>query len=293
MNQINRVAIVGGNHGNELTGVYLVKKFQQYPYLIHRVSFETLSLLGNPKAIIARTRYIDTDLNRCFNECKLSDPKTSSYEELRAREIQHILQPQNQQNVDTIIDLHTTTANMGLCIILGNLHPLLLNLAADLSAMNPLVKVYIHEQPKGSGFLRSLCDLGFAIEVGAVPQGILNAELFQQTEQLIYSVLDYFEDYNQGKKLPENNSLIVYKSIGVIDYPRNKLGEIQAMIHPQLQFRDYEPLHPGDPMFLTFTGEEILYQGNSTVYPIFINEAAYYEKGIAMHISEKELIKIS
>ena len=292
MNQIHRVAIVGGNHGNELTGVYLVKKFQQYPHLIHRASFETLSLLGNPKAITARTRYIDTDLNRCFHEYKLSDPKTSSYEELRAREIQEILQPKNQEFVDTIIDLHTTTANMGLCIILGNRHPLLLQLAADLSAINPLVKVYIHEQPKGNGFLRSLCDLGFAIEVGAVPQGILNAELFQQTEQLIYSVLDYFENYNQGKKLPKNNTLTVYKSIGVIDYPRNEAGEIQAMIHPQLQFQDYEPLHPGDPIFLTFTGEEIFYPGNSTVYPIFINEAAYYEKGIAMHISQKELIQI-
>ncbi|MBO1050044.1 MAG: aspartoacylase [Dolichospermum sp. DEX182a] len=292
MNQIHRVAIVGGNHGNELTGVYLVKKFQQYPHLIHRDSFETLSLLGNPKAIAARTRYIDTDLNRCFNQDKLSSSKISSYEELRAREIQQILQPENQESVDTIIDVHTTTANMGLCIILGNWHPLLLKLAADLSAVNPLVKVYIHEQPQGSGFLRSLCDLGFAIEVGAVPQGILNAELFQQTEQLIYSVLDYFEDYNQGKYLPKNNTLTVYKSIGVIDYPRNEVGEIQAMIHPRLQFQDYEPLHPGDPIFLTFTGEEIFYQGNSTVYPIFINEAAYYEKGIAMHISEKELIKI-
>jgi aspartoacylase len=51
-------------------------------------------------------------------------------------------------------------------------------------------------------------------------------------------------------------------------------------------------LHPGDPIFLNFTGEEIFYQGNSTVYPIFINEAAYYEKGIAMHISQKELIQI-
>ena len=293
MNQIHRVAIVGGNHGNELTGVYLVKKFQQYPHLIHRGSFETLSLLGSPKAIAARTRYIDTDLNRCFNQDKLSSSNISSYEELRAREIQQILQPENQESVDTIIDVHTTTANMGLCIILGNWHPFLLKLAADLSAVNPLVKVYIHEQPQGSGFLRSLCDLGFAIEVGAVPQGILNAELFQQTEQLIYSILDYFEDYNQGKYLPKNNTLTVYKSIGVIDYPRNEAGEIQAMIHPQLQFKDYEPLHPGDPIFLTFTGEEIFYQGNSTVYPIFINEAAYYEKGIAMHISKKELIKIS
>jgi aspartoacylase len=292
MNQINRVAIVGGNHGNELTGIYLVKKFQQYPNLIQRSSFKTLSLLGNPKAIAARVRYVDKDLNRCFIESKI-EQKSLNYEELRAQEIQTILKIKTPDCVDTIIDLHTTTANMGLCIILGNEHPLLLKLAADLSAINPLVKVYIHEQPKGNGFLRSLCDLGFAIEVGPVPQGILNAELFQHTEQLIYAVLDYFQDYNQEKKLSKNHPLTVYRSIGVIDYPRNEEGEIQAMIHPQIQFRDYEPLHPGDPIFITFRGEEIFYEGNYIVYPTFINEAAYYEKGIAMHISQKELIEIS
>ncbi|MGB8689622.1 MAG: succinylglutamate desuccinylase/aspartoacylase family protein, partial [Microcoleus sp.] len=36
MNQIKRVAIVGGTHGNELTGIYLVKKFEREPNLIAR-----------------------------------------------------------------------------------------------------------------------------------------------------------------------------------------------------------------------------------------------------------------
>jgi aspartoacylase len=293
MKQIKRLAIVGGSHGNELIGVYLIKKFQKYPNFINRPSFETLSLLGNPKAIAARSRYIDTDLNRCFTGDNLQPTTPSSYEELRAKEIQQILQPQNQEFVDAIIDLHTTTANMGLCIILGNMHPFLLRLAANLTAINPLVKVYSHQQPKNSGFLRSLSELGLAIEVGAVPQGILNAELFQQTEQLVYTILDYFDEYNQGKNTLTNDTLTLYKSMGVVDYPRNENGEIQAMIHPRLQFRDYEPLHPGDPIFLTFEDKEILYEGESTVYPIFINEAAYYEKGIAMYLSQKEVIYIS
>lgn len=292
MNQINRVVIVGGNHGNEFTGIYLVKKFHNHPDLVHRSSFETLSLLGNPQAIAARVRYVEKDLNRCFVQLNNQD-KSANYEELRAQEIQTILKPKIPDIEDVIIDLHTTTSNMSLCIILGNRHPVLLELAAVLTAINPLVKVYLHEQPKGSGFLRSLSDLGFALEVGPVPQSILNAELFQQTEQLIYTSLDYFENYNLGKNLIKNNTLTVYRSIGVIDYPRSEDGEIQGMIHPQLQFRDYEPLYPGEPMFMTFSGEEIVYKGNDIVYPIFINEAAYYEKGIAMHISQKELIEIS
>ncbi len=288
MSQIERVAIVGGNHGNELTGVHLVKKFQQYPNLINRASFETLALLGNLKAIEEGKRYIDKDLNRCFTNQGLENLQLSSYEDTRAKAIQQILQPQNQPFVDVIIDLHSTTANMGLSLIFCDLHPFLLKLGAYLTSINPMVKVFVNQQSREGGFLRSLCELGFVIEVGAVAQNILNAELFQQTEQLIYAILDYFEGYKQGKIPQENSTLTLYQYIGTIDYPRSDGGEIQAMIHPQLQFRDYEPLNPGDPMFLTFEGKDIFYEGASTVYPIFINEAAYYEKGIAMYLSEKQ-----
>ncbi|MBN3907141.1 MAG: aspartoacylase [Nostoc sp. NMS1] len=288
MSQIKQVAIVGGNHGNELTGVHLVKKFQQYPNLINRESFETLPLLGNLKAIEEGKRYIDKDLNRCFTNQGLQNPQLSSYEDTRAKAIQQILQPQNQPFVDVIVDLHSTTANMGLSLIFCDMHPLLLRLGAHLSSINPMVKVFVNQQSREGGFLRSLCELGFVIEVGAVAQNILNAELFQETEQLIYAVLDYFEGYNQGNISQINSTLTLYQYIGSIDYPRSDSGEIQAMIHPQLQFKDYEPLNPGEPMFLTFEGKDIFYEGESTVYPIFINEAAYYEKGIAMYLSQKQ-----
>ncbi|MBD2610348.1 MAG: aspartoacylase [Nostoc sp. ZfuVER08] len=288
MSQIKRVAIVGGTHGNELTGVYLVKKFQQYPNLINRPSWETLLLLGNLKAIAQRKRYIDKDLNRCFSQENLQNSNFLNYEDTRAKEIKQILQPQNQPFVDIIIDLHSTTANMGLTLIFCDMHPFLLRLAAYLTSINSLVKVYINPQSKQGGFLRSVCELGFVIEVGAVAQNVLNAELFQQTEQLIYAILEYFTWYNQGHIPQINNNLTFYEYIGTIDYPRDEQGEIQAMIHPQVQFRDYEPLNPGEPIFRTFADTDILYEGVSTVYPIFINEAAYYEKGIAMHLTQKQ-----
>jgi len=287
MSQVERVAIVGGTHGNELTGVYLAKKFQQYPNLINKQSLETLILLANPKAIAEGKRYIDKDLNRCFSKQNLQNSNFLNYEDTRAKEIKQILQPQNQPFVDVIIDLHSTTANMGLTLIFCDMHPFLLRLAAYFSSINPLVRVYVNPQSKEGGFLRSLCELGFVIEVGAVAQNVLNAELFQQTEQLIYAILEYFEWFNQGNIPQINNSLTFYEYIGTIDYPRDERGEIQAMIHPQLQFRDYEPLNPGEPIFRTFAGKDILYDGVSTVYPIFINEAAYYEKGVAMHLTQK------
>ncbi|MBD2665772.1 succinylglutamate desuccinylase/aspartoacylase [Richelia sinica FACHB-800] len=292
MNLINRVAIVGGSHGNELIGVFLVKKFQKNVNLIIRSSFQTLSVLGNLKAIQENKRYIDKDLNRCFHAYGLQDNSPSTYEDLRAKEIHQILHPNNQTGVDAIIDLHTTTSNMGISIILSNQHPFLLNLGAYLSTINPLVKICVHEQPKFSGFLRSICNFGIVVEVGAVPQGVLHAELFQQTEQVVYAILDYFQASNQGKTPKTSNILTAYQSINIVDYPRNEVGEIAAMIHPQLQYQDYQPLHPGEPMFVTFNGENIIYKGESTVYPIFINEAAYYEKGIAMHFTQKQEIHL-
>jgi aspartoacylase len=84
----------------------------------------------------------------------------------------------------------------------------------------------------------------------------------------------------------------VRSTLSSVDFPRDPSGKLQGMIHPQLQFQDYQPLHPGDPMFLTFTGEIISYDGNAIVYPIFINEAAYYEKGIAMTFTSKQQLPV-
>ncbi|BDA66007.1 aspartoacylase [Calothrix sp. PCC 7716] len=293
MNKISTVAIVGGTHGNELTGVYLAKKFANNQDLITRPSFSSQVVFGNPKAIEQCRRYIDKDLNRCFSRADLQNANLSSYEDTRAKEIQQILLSGQGKACDVIIDLHTTTSNMGLSILLSSEHPFLLGLSSYLSLISDDVKVCCSPKSQNAVYLDSLSELGFAIEVGAVAQGILNAELFQKTEKLILAALDYFEAYNQGK-LPEiPSSITIYNYIGAIDYPRNAQGEIEAMIHPSRQFQDYQPLNAGDPIFLTFDGQEIFYEGASTVYPIFINEAAYYEKGIAMCITEKNTVNLS
>ena len=141
--------------------------------------------------------------------------------------------------------------------------------------------------------LRSLSALGCTIEVGAIAQGVLNADYLQKTEMLIHAILDYLDALNQNKPLPIPSKLTLYEAVSSVDYPRNSLGELQAAIHPHLQFKDYEPLRNGEPMFLNFTGESIPYQGESIVYPVFINEAAYYEKKIAMTLTEKRQVKLA
>jgi succinylglutamate desuccinylase len=290
---IRRVVIVGGTHGNELTGIYLVKKFQQYPHLLNRQSLECITLLANPDAIASNRRYIDRDLNRCFANEDLANPALTSYEDRRAQEIAAQLGPKSQPKADVIIDLHSTTANMGLTVLPSSKNPLNLRLAAYLSTLHPLVRVcYGVQCNQNASVLRSLSPLGCTLEVGAIAQGVINADYLQQTELLVHGILDYLDALNQGEFLSVPSSLSVYQMISSVDYPRDSSGELQAIIHPQLQFKDYEPLSDGEPMFLKFTGESILYRGEDTVYPIFINEAAYYEKKIAMTLTHKQQLSM-
>ena len=290
---VKRVAIVGGTHGNELTGAYLIKKFEQFPDLVQRSSFETTTLLANPKAFAAGRRYIDRDLNRCFLHQDLLDPALTSYEDQQAKQIYQQLGVSHDTKADVLIDLHSSTANMGLTLIPANSQPFNLRLAAYLSSVCPDVKVYQWAWTAAqSPVLRSICDWGCAIEVGAIAQGVLDAGLFQQAELLVQAVLDYVEAYSLGSPLPVPKTATIYQCTELVDYPRNAEGELLGMVHPQLQFRDYQPIAPGDPLFLTFAGETIAYAGDSVTYPVFINEAAYYEKGIAMCLTQPQQIDI-
>lgn len=287
--QMRRVAIVGGTHGNELTGAYLVKKFAASPELIQRSSVESMALLANPLAFTACKRYMERDLNRCFSPDNLQDASAVSYEDAQARAIYQQI-GSGDSKADFIVDLHSTTANMGLTIILTNRHPFNLRLAAYLGLRHPAIKIYSWMDSQNV-FLRSMSEFGCAIEVGAIAQGLLDAALFEQTESLIYSILDYLEACNHDVELALPETLTLYECIATVDYPKTEQGELQAMIHPQIQFRDYEPLHPGDAMFLTFDGTTIPYSGE-TAYPVFINEAAYYEKGIALCLTRKQQISV-
>jgi succinylglutamate desuccinylase len=291
---IKRVLLVGGTHGNELTGVYLIKKLEQYPDLMCRSSFETLTLLGNPRAIASGVRYIDQDLNRSFNLQKVAQTDANqTYESQRAREIRAQFGQAGQTPIDLIIDQHSTTSNAGIMLIFDALEAFTLNLAAYLMSKYPAVKVY---SSVGSNrkldSLRSIAKYRIGIEIGPIAHGTIHAALFQENERIIQSILDYVEDYNHNPIPLEVKPLRLFQYVDTIDYPRNAQGEIRAMIHPQLQFRDYQTLNPGDPMFVTFDGEVIAYSGTQALSPLFIGESAYLEKGIAMIMTQDKQLEL-
>ena len=294
-NMIKKLAITGGTHGNELTGVFLINKFKKNPKLVQREGFETIIMHNNLKAMQKCTRYIDKDLNRTFKIEDLNDPSKADYEDVLAKVINAKLGPKGSEhpNVDFIVDLHSTTSNMGLSIVIDEGSKLTWQVAAYLKEMEPRVNIFRWKgDTKDVSFVNSIAKNGFAIEVGAIPQGVLRSDLFFDTEKLIHHILDFIEKLNNKKFQKNYTSIEIYDHIELLDFPRDENGDITAMVHPSLQDKDYTKLKKGDPLFITLEGEDIIYDKDEEIYPLFVNEAAYYEKGFAMCLTKKKVIKI-
>ncbi|NEQ95781.1 MAG: aspartoacylase [Cyanothece sp. SIO2G6] len=289
MKHVRNVLIVGGVHGNELNGVYLVKTLEQQRSQLTRSHLSATTLLANPEAIRRNRRYVDTDLNRCFDPKDLTTANITLHEQQVAQQIYTQVQ---DRGVDFVVDLHTTTANMGLTLILSSDHPLNVAIAAYLATISPLVKILLLSPQSAIKRLRGLCPLGFTLEAGAIAQGTLDAHLFFESRRLIRETLDYWNRWNQGEVPPLPSETTVYEQVQTLDFPRDQNGEVIAMVHPDRHGQDYEAIVPGDPLFISFDGQVIPYNSHEVLYPIFIQESAYWEKGIAMYLTRKKQVPL-
>ncbi|XP_014648647.1 PREDICTED: N-acyl-aromatic-L-amino acid amidohydrolase (carboxylate-forming) [Ceratotherium simum simum] len=290
---LRRVAVTGGTHGNEMSGIYLVRHWLRAPGEPQRPSFSATPVLANPAATAACRCYVGRDLNRTFTSAFLTatahpgDP----YEVTRAQELNRLVGPKDSGRAFAfILDLHNTTANMAACLFVDNAHDAFaLHLCRHLQLQSPELpcRVFLSQVPgKESFHLDSIAKNGMTLELGPQPQGVLRADLFTRMRALVAAALDFIELFNQGTALPAFE-MEAYRSLSFVDFPRTEAGDLAGTVHPQLQDRDFEPLRPGAPIFQMFSGEDVLYEGESTVHPVFINEAAYYEKGIAFFQTEK------
>ena len=292
---IKNVAITGGTHGNELTGVHLVKHWSKSPEEVSRGSFETELHLANPKANAEVRRYIDQDLNRQFKLKDLNNPNLQGYEQQQAKSLNALLGPKEDPRVDFILDLHTTTANMGMSLIINTDDPLVVGMAFYIKQKMPQATLFFNPSDRiNDNFLTSLGRLnGFLIEVGPIAQGLLHYQVYKDTHTAVMHALDYLEQWNTGQVIDLPTQMDGYQFIEKIALPEDSEGEITAMIHPNLQNKDYQAIKPGDPLFMTLGGDTIVYEGNSTVYGAFINEAAYYDQHVGLSFMERVNIKLT
>ncbi|XP_039612974.1 aspartoacylase [Polypterus senegalus] len=291
-----RVSIFGGTHGNEMTGVTLVRQWIKNGAEVQRAGVLVTPFIANPKAVERRVRYIDQDLNRAFTPEILSliDWKDLPYEVKQAQEINRLFGPKGSKDAyDVIFDLHNTTSNMGCTLILENsgddfILQMINYIKCTLGQSSCHVLLNEHPELKYET-TRSVAKHAVGVEVGPQPQGVIRSDILKSTRQILKYALDFIQLFNKGEEFAACN-LEVYVLNASMDYPRDQHGDISAMIHPHLQDRDWQPLCPGDAIFLTFDGKTIYYEGECTVYPTFINEAAYYEKHQAFVTTRKKVL---
>ncbi|XP_036372756.1 N-acyl-aromatic-L-amino acid amidohydrolase (carboxylate-forming) B-like [Megalops cyprinoides] len=293
-----RVAFCGGTHGNELSGVYLVRQWQKKKKL-EAESVAVTTVMSNPRAVQQCRRYVEKDLNRCFTTATLSTPVSGEtpYEVVRAQELNALLGPKGSDGaMDLICDLHNTTANMGLCLISNSdcdwicLH-IYKYLQMKTSSV-PVRLLNLNVPPEETYFLASVGKHSLSIEIGPQPHGLVRADILSAMKEGVQLMLEWIQLFNSGTEF-EGGVVEVYTAVQNIDYPRDsETHDITGVIHPQLQDRDFCLLHPGDPLFLLFSGETERYGGEEPLYALFVNESAYYEKGTALTLARRKRVEI-
>ena len=292
---VRRVLVAGGTHGNEWVGAWLARKWELDPRPLQRQGFDSVALVANPPAVARGVRYLDQDLNRSFDNPgrdAAGAARELPWEVRRAREILDRFGSAGESPVDVVLDMHTTTANMGLSYIITNLEPFNLMMAAWVTRREPALRVYawIDENlPKSA--LSTIVPRGATIEVGPTANNVVRGDLLLATERVVGHCLDFIEAFERGDLAQrQSEKLDVFMHLGSYDYPRDAEGAATAFVHPRLQDADYQRLEPGEPIFQSLDGETLVFEGDSAVYPVFVNEAAYYEKGIAFSVARRETI---
>ena len=294
MSMINTIVVSGGTHGNERTGVRLIQKWMENPECYSGLcpSAQIDLVLANPEGMKLNRRYRDHDLNRAFSQtCLDVRGVPQQYEFRRAKELNEIYGPKGPgTKTDLLLDVHNTGSNMGMCLILSARDPFCMRASAVLT--QEFSNAWIYYQPEersASPYFGTIAKADICIEIGPQQHGTLDAAIFEESERLVKRYLELVEEWNRGElqKRPPIQ-VDVYTQFKDLGYPKPQGGgPIQAMIHPNLMGHDYCELKDGDALFRTFDGKDILYHGESPVYPIFISEPAYYEKDIAMSLTTK------
>ncbi|XP_016112570.1 N-acyl-aromatic-L-amino acid amidohydrolase (carboxylate-forming) A-like [Sinocyclocheilus grahami] len=230
--------------------------------------------------------------------CDLSPITDSSpYEVRRAQELNNLLGLKGSTDAtDMICDLHNTTSNMGLTLIRYTSSDwVTLHICKYLQTKitKVPVRVLVLDVPISDAHnLESVSKHGFTLEIGPQPHGVVRADIYIIMKEAVDLTIDWIHKFNSGTVF-EGGDVEAFKFIKSVDYPRDpETRTLTAAIHPQLQDRDFCLLKQGDPLFFKFSGETVKYEEEETLHPFFINEAAYYEKGIAFHLGKKLTLKI-
>ncbi|MBQ4830928.1 aspartoacylase [Alteromonas sp. MMG017] len=282
---INKIALVGGTHGNETSGIQLIHNWQSSGFsdeLASRFSSLDISLtIANPDALSANVRFVEEDLNRQFT-LEALEKNSEAKEAKLAKQLNQQFGPKGDSATDLVIDIHNTTSNMGATLIILEADDFHVQLARFVKHHMPEANILLEDEKPylEHGYLCTTGKRGVMIEVGAQPQGVLREDVYLLTQTMAEVILDFCQAYNTDS-LEQYPECEVFRLGENIKFPLNAEGKRTAMIHHSLQDNDFAPLIPGAPVFRSFDGKDIEWQEAQETYPHFINEAAYHKLDVA------------
>ena len=288
----NSIALVGGTHGNETSGIQLINNWKKQGIPQRFNALNVALTIANEAALEANVRFIDEDLNRQFTMDALNTPRASK-EALLAQSINNKFGPKGNAKTDFVIDIHNTTSEMGATLIILEADEFHIQLARFVKQQMPEANILVEDEKPylEHGYLCTTGKKGVMIEVGGQPQGVLREDVYLLTQTMAEAILDFCVAYNNQEietdALPACEAFRLGENIG---FPLDEKGKRIAMVHHALQDNDFKPLLPGSPMFRTFDGKDILWQGEKETYPHFINEAAYFKLDVAFATSERIML---
>lgn len=291
-NNIKNILITAATHGNEMSGIHAVKKWQEDSNdLSQLVPSAALSFeLVNKSALAQNRRFVDEDLNRQFTPKLLKNNALRTNEQKLAKKFNEQYGPKEDPITDFLIDIHNTTSNMGPTLIILVNDDFHQQLARYVKKFMPssIMLIEDYQNYPDFGYLCTVGRKGVMIEVGPQPQGLLKAQAYQQTIEMTASILKFVELYNAGNApvLPPVEAFRLGKEVFYPTTQKDGHTVKEAMIHPSIDNKDFCLMKRYSPCFVDFNGNDILWQEDDT-YPHFIGEAAYNHLHIAFATSEK------
>lgn len=134
--------------------------------------------------------------------------------------------------------------------------------------------------------INNIAPMLLTIEIGAVHTSNYDPKAIDITTEILNKITEFFEMLNNDN-LPKTKQCKAYKAVKTIHFPRDSEGNIDAVIHRNLDGKDFQPINHQDPIFELMDGSIKLLSEPGQWYPIFINESAYYEKDIAFYLAQE------
>lgn len=212
--------IVGGVHGNEKTGIHVVKRLLRAfkaGRLKMRRGVLTLAI-GNPLAArqSARFSYEGVDLNRCFTK-KVLNGWGWLYEQKRARELAEAL-----RHTDVGLDLHATLKPSKPFLFMSS------RSSANLADFHPNIlltdpnRVFAGEPCTLDEYLHSGRGTGICYETG-------QADDTSRAQQVYHEVLNYLAGWIEGTPLQRAIKHRTYRTAGELETKRHALKTYTLM----------------------------------------------------------------